>query len=41
MKIYLWNLQFLNNVQKNVIINKAKVLLPQTEVTIADFGYPV
>jgi hypothetical protein len=25
----------------NVIINKAKVLLPQAEVTLATFGYPV
>ena len=25
----------------NVIINKTKVLLPQTYVTLADFGYPV
>ena len=31
------NLQFLNN----VIINKTKVLLPQVEVTVNDFGYPV
>jgi len=29
--------KFLNNVN----INKTKVLLPQTLVTIADFGYPV
>jgi hypothetical protein len=31
------NLQFLNH----VIITKAKVLLPQANVTLADFGYPV
>ena len=35
--IYYWNLQFLNH----VIINKTKVLLPQTYVTLANFGYPV
>jgi hypothetical protein len=33
---YYWNLQILNN----VIIIRSKVLLPQTEVTLADFGYP-
>jgi hypothetical protein len=31
--IYYWNLQFLNN----VIINKTKVLLPQANVTLADY----
>ena len=31
--IYCWNLQFLNN----VIINKTKVLLPQANVTLADY----
>ena len=35
--IYYWNLQFLNN----VIINKTKVFLPQTYVTMAGFGYHV
>jgi len=35
--IYYWNWQFLNN----VIINKTKVLLPQVQVILADFGYPV
>jgi hypothetical protein len=35
--IYYWNLQFLNN----LIINKTKVLLPQAEVILAEFGYPV
>jgi len=36
-KLIYQNLQFLNR----VIIIKAKVLPPQAEVTIADFGYPV
>jgi hypothetical protein len=35
---WLWDsLQYLNN----VIIIKTKVLLPQVNVTFADFGYPV
>jgi len=34
---YYWNLQFLNN----VIIIHTKVLLPQTQMTLADFGCPV
>ena len=35
--IRYWNLQFLNK----DIINKTKVLLPQGEVTLADFCDPV
>ena len=35
--ICYWNLQFLNN----VIIAKAKVLLPPAYVNLADFAYPV
>jgi hypothetical protein len=35
--IYYWNLQFLHN----VITIKVKVLLPQVNVTLANFGYPV
>jgi hypothetical protein len=31
-----WNLEYLNN----VIIITTKVLLSQTDVTLADFGYP-
>ena len=34
---FYWNLQFLNN----VIINKTKVLLLQSRVTLADFGFIV
>jgi hypothetical protein len=35
--IYYWDLHFLNN----IIINKTNVLLPQSWLTVVDFGYPV
>ena len=33
LDIYYWKVQFLSN----VVINKTKVFLPQTYVTVADF----
>ena len=35
--VFIYEVQFLNNIR----INKTKVLLPQSLVTLADFGFPV